>query len=51
MQKSQNPCKLHFLGFDLRVCDRVGWGEGPEMNSNRLNNQETGLDSPFTSYS
>ena len=52
------PCRSHkthvnytFLGLILRFCDRVGWGEGPEMNSNRLNNQVTGLDSPFTSYS
>ena len=46
--KSQSPCKLQCFGSDFKGL----WpgGGGPEMNSNRLNNQVTGLASlPFTS--
>ena len=48
MPKAQKHSKLQCFGSALRV--RGGDGGCPEMNSNRLNNQVTGLASlPFTS--
>ena len=54
MPKAQKQCKLKCFGSALRVLGGGGGGGGgrggPEMNSNRLNNQVTGLASlPFTS--
>ena len=48
MQSHKAHVNYNVLGLILGFV--TGWGGGPEMNSNRLNNQVTGLASlPFTS--